>query len=959
MDKKIIYLQASWLSAVERHEVPRTRKTKAKEEEEEEELTFVKSCQSKRQRAFNTTETMYAGRPAFLDQQAPKGYIAGIGRGAVGFDKNQNLLDTKRLPKRLQNEQLLNRKTQLERFQDLEEGERDEQKTFDEIDQRRLLKKGINSGKNSHSDSTSPLESSTNDFADLKKNLSLVSDQEWLNLPEATDLTRRNKRLKVQDTENRKVGYVVDVEAVVAGAGAATTTTLARINEERELLLGKQLDHALSSSGRGIEETKTEKSSAEETLRLLEAADSRTESEIEKTRKMLQLYIKSDSLNPSGWIALTRLEESCKKFKTAKKIIQQACTHIPYNVDLWMENIRLYETTDIPKCQQLTKQALKYNFKEQKIWVKAISLESDRNTKIKLIRTGLMQNPAQEELWKLSIEFEENKQEALKMVEKALEYLPKSIYLWIALYKLRCETNNVSYSEKKQLLGRILTNVPNSKTVWVLACQLEEYEMKLQKKPESNIRMALNSLLEKNDYKGDDVEEWITEAETCSAQDGYPLTTASIIRLYMILQNFTKPDPSLLAKFQKFETKSLIFEHFLVQEKSLSLWSQYYRFGKNSGYLASVFKFWRKHIENLDNAFDFPNCVLLYCKYNSSNGNFEKATSIIEKLLAVKDNRLTDPLYEKLMLANIKILLYQNLRDSADVLFSKLVCNERKRSLSSRVAYKYIAYLLYKKSDYELVLERVDKFIAEYPQEIKLYLEKLQILKEEPKFSSKFEQTIRVAKKLFPTQVEFWLYECAKAETYMSSKIVLDQAIIYFSKLPSSKINGAPMEKLYIQKAQIEIDYKSNLQEAKIIIQQALLKYPKSELLYSYFIRIAARLLKPQELKNLFARALKQTENSALILLQIGLQFIAIPEKALKWIDKALIKDQKLGDAWCWKYKLSPTSAAHDILDKVQDAEPNHGDLWVAYSKKNTALRYEMPKNLVRTVAAELVIGKS
>ena len=104
-------------------------------------------------------------------------------------------------------------------------------------------------------------------FADLKRSLASVTEEDWANLPEAGDLTRKNKRTK---TEARNRFYAVP-DSVIAGArdstqmdtsvvddGSTTTgaggdtmdgtmTNFADIGAARDKVLQVRLDQAAQS----------------------------------------------------------------------------------------------------------------------------------------------------------------------------------------------------------------------------------------------------------------------------------------------------------------------------------------------------------------------------------------------------------------------------------------------------------------------------------------------------------------------------------------------------------------------------------------------------------------------------------------------------------------------------------------------------------------------------------------
>lgn len=116
-------------------------------------------------------------RPAFLDQKPPPGYIAGVGRGAFGFATRGQKNETPRVPKRYTKES----------------NDEDDEDVFASIEEKRARKRA-----------PKPEERSKVDFIPLKRKLANVTEDQWLNLPEATDMTRRNRRIRLEEQMNRK-----------------------------------------------------------------------------------------------------------------------------------------------------------------------------------------------------------------------------------------------------------------------------------------------------------------------------------------------------------------------------------------------------------------------------------------------------------------------------------------------------------------------------------------------------------------------------------------------------------------------------------------------------------------------------------------------------------------------------------------------------------------------------------
>ena len=200
-------------------------------------------------------------RPEFLDQSPPPGYIAGIGRGATGFSTRGN--KNKQIPKRLQSFQP-SETTKKGSSNILDNEDIEAERIFSDIDSKR-------NGRNK-TDSKRKREITIQKFADLKSTLKQVTEEEWLNIPEASDLTRKNKRNRLQEQLNRKTYAAPDTLL-------SRNIDLTTLTQEREKLLSKQLDanffnKSLGESNNSLENGKTSNNAfnnTEEYLRQLES----------------------------------------------------------------------------------------------------------------------------------------------------------------------------------------------------------------------------------------------------------------------------------------------------------------------------------------------------------------------------------------------------------------------------------------------------------------------------------------------------------------------------------------------------------------------------------------------------------------------------------------------------------------------------------------------------------------
>ncbi|CRK11519.1 hypothetical protein BN1723_009390 [Verticillium longisporum] len=254
-------------------------------------------------------------------------------------------------------------------------------------------------------------------FADLKRALGTVTDEEWASLPEVGDLTGKNKRARaalrqrqyaVPDSvlaaarDASELGTTVSDEGVAPSPDGAdgTMTNFAKIGAARDKVLKSRLEQAslggtdtTAGSATSIDPkgyiTSLDKSMMNGTQ--AQVAD------INRVRELLTSVTKTNPNSPGGWIAGARLEELAGKTVAARNVIARGCEKCPKNVDVWLENIRL---NDVRNAKIIAAEAIKKNDKSVLLWVEAMRLENEPRAKKRVIRLALDHIPDSEALWK-------------------------------------------------------------------------------------------------------------------------------------------------------------------------------------------------------------------------------------------------------------------------------------------------------------------------------------------------------------------------------------------------------------------------------------------------------------------------------------------------------------------------------------------------------------------------------
>ncbi|KAG7119449.1 Pre-mRNA-splicing factor prp1 like protein [Verticillium longisporum] len=493
-----------------------------------------------------------ASRRDFLSQPAPENYIAGIGRGATGFTTRSDLGPAREGPSEDQiKEAVAKRAAQLgigadgkkgddkdddkggddDRFKDpdnevglfagglYDKDDEEADRIWQEVDEkmgkrRQKQREARELAEKEEYERNNPKISQQ--FADLKRALGTVTDEEWASLPEVGDLTGKNKRARAALRQRQ---YAVPDSGVAPSPDGAdgTMTNFAKIGAARDKVLKSRLEQAslggtdtTAGSATSIDPkgyiTSLDKSMMNGTQ--AQVAD------INRVRELLTSVTKTNPNSPGGWIAGARLEELAGKTVAARNVIARGCEKCPKNVDVWLENIRL---NDVRNAKIIAAEAIKKNDKSVLLWVEAMRLENEPRAKKRVIRLALDHIPDSEALWKEAVNLEDDQTDARLLLAKATEIIPLSVDLWLALARLETPEN------AQKVLNKARKAVPTSFEIWIAAARLQE-----QLGASVNVmKRAVNVLVKESAMPKR--EEWIAEAEKCE-EEGAVATCGDIIK---------------------------------------------------------------------------------------------------------------------------------------------------------------------------------------------------------------------------------------------------------------------------------------------------------------------------------------------------------------------------------------------------------------------------------------------
>lgn len=336
----------------------------------------------------------------FLKMAPPKGYKPGVGRGAVPLTTSAERLSfPESFPKRKAASQVA---ASAERLEDAED--REAELIYESIESRRKRKK--------------PRQvSQPTPTISQNKALQAVPIEEWAKLPEASDSTRWNKRLRENERSSRRMYAIPEFEPPKEQTGVS-----------------------------------------------------------ESMRPVILEMIRNQPTNEEGYLRLAELEKQSLHFDRARQALERATRKIPTNERLWLALLEL-ETPSA--ARQTAARACLSLPRSEKLWRKAVEVEPTRAMQKQVVHEALLSIPKSADLWLLAADLESDETTKHKVLETAKEFAdsPK-LWLKLSVYEPKCleeararfpDNSDVLFASLEQdhsLLEQVLIVLPLTSPKW-------------------------------------------------------------------------------------------------------------------------------------------------------------------------------------------------------------------------------------------------------------------------------------------------------------------------------------------------------------------------------------------------------------------------------------------------------------------------------------------------------------
>ena len=773
-------------------------------------------------------------------------------------------------------------------------------------------------------------------FADLKRGLATLTDDDWASIPDPGDLTGKNRRAKQQRMSQRSYAVPDSVLARARDAGEFSTnvqdgeaesavtsadnkdgtmTNFADIGAARDRVLQTRLDRAAKSDAGTGTATTIDPKGYLTSLDTAEFDPSKVQlGEIERVRELLDSVIRTNPKHAPAWIAAARLEEYAGKTVAARKKMASGCEMCPKSEDAWLENIRLNEGHN---AKIIAASAIKNNERSTRLWIEAMKLETDSRAKKRVLRQAIDHIPQSVAIWKEAVNLEEDAEDARLLLAKATEIIPLSVELWLALAHLESPEN------AQAVLNKARKAVPTSYEIWIAAARLQE---QIGNAAKVNImNRAIKALVKEGAMLKR--EEWIEQAEKCEGE-GAILTCGAIVRETLgwsldeddDRQEIFKDDAKTSIGRGKFETAKAIFAYALrIFPTSRSLWLAAADLERNHGTKEALWQVLEKAVEACPQSEDL---WLQLAREKWHAGEVDDARRVLGKAFNQNPNN------EEIWLAAVKLEADAKQVEQA----RELLSTARQEAPTERVWYKSAAYerqLGNIDVALDLVLQGltsrvVDKKETRFPRSAKLWMMKGQIY-EDKGMTTQAREAYSQGTRQCPKSVSLWL---------LAARLEQKEGIVIKARsvLDRSRLQNPKNADLWAESVRVELKAKPpNIQQAKILMSKAQQDCPKSGLLWSENIW---NLQPRTQRKPLSLEAIKAVDNDPILFVTVARIFWSERklDKALNWFEKAIVLDADLGDTWAWYLKFlmqhGTDEKREDVMAKCVANEPKHGEAW-------------------------------
>lgn len=961
---------------------------------------------------MSSRKVLAAPRTNFGD--APPGYVPGIGRGAIGFTTRSDIGPARaaeaRGPAAAPKEGDYS-ESQFDEFSgfnenlfgndsyDKEDEEADE--VYAAIDMR------MDSKRKERREARLKAELAKyrkkrpriqEQFTDLKRELKTMTDEEWEELPESLDYSRRNKRMRQQRRMDRftpvpdniiESGRMDNIHGnQVSGMATPLSGMRTPLSGMRTPMSGFRTPMSGMRTPLGGARTPmhgartplgfmTPMHGAKTPMGTVTPMGGPTDlTQLGRARdKVLSLKLDrlADSVSgqtvvdPRGFLTdlnsvKVSSEAEVSDIKKARLLLKSVITTNPKHAPGWIAAARLEkETGKLAAARAVIAKGCEMCSQNVDVWLENARMQTPRNAKAVLAK-AVRHIPGAVKIWIASASLESDIKLKKAILRRALEMVPNSVVLWKAAVQLenpedarimlsravemvpqsvemwlalaRLET----YTKAQQVLNRARHVIPTEPQIWITAAKLEEANGN-HNRVDAIIVKAVKSLAAHQVVI--DREAWLTEAEN-SEKSGSVLTCQAIVKATIgigVDEQDRKAtwlsDAETYLNKRSIETARAIFAYILtIFPGKKSVWLRAAQLERQYGTRDSLDELLKNAVKYCPQA---ETLWLMSAKERWLADDVVGARSILNAAFRA------NPDSEQVWLAAVKLESENDQNENARMLLAKA----RERAGTARVwmkSAKLERALNNREKEITLLFEAINL----YPNDWKLWAMMAENLAKKEEFD-KAADAYKKAVKNCPTAVDLWLCYAAFEQT-QSTSVSKARSI-----LETARLKNPNNDRLWL--ASIRLEEKAGKDKvAQQQLAKALQECESSGLLWAHAIAADPRPLRKARSYD----ALKRCSDDPHVFTAVAKLFWIDRKvrKARNWFNRAVTVDPDLGNTWAWFYKFETEHGSADkqksVVKRCKEADPRHGDLWCKVSKRVTTKETHKTDEVLKEVSASL-----
>lgn len=771
----------------------------------------------------------------------------------------------------------------------------------------------------------------TGQFHDLKKDLGSLTTEEWESIQEIGDRSLKYKQ--------KKADMYTPVPDSLITSSLTSNQTVNVIDPRFHSSFSSSSSSSSSSGTASTYGVVTDIKSLSEArgqmlnMKLNKVSDSITGQTVIDPKGYLTAMSSSSTNNIVA-------DSDIADIKRVRLLLKSVITTNPKNGHGWIAAARLEEQVrNIVEARKIIKEGCTTCPDDEDVWLEAARLQPEGKGKL-VIADAVRHLPRSIKLWMIAADYENGTEEKKAVLRKALTLLPNSETLWKAAVALE------EPEDARIMLARAVECVPKSLDIWLALARLENYENARKVLNDARIALPSEPLIwitaarleetQKHDEMVDKVitralkslasqqvildrETWIHYAEDAEKAQA-PITCSVIIRhvLDIGVEEMDRrrtwiSDAEALENRGSYVTARAVYARLLTE------------FANNDGIWLRAAEFEKKHgtPDNLDAllrkaVLHCPQTEILWLMAAKEKWLLNK---VAEARVILGEAFHANPDSELIWLAAIKLEWETGQYERTQLLLTRA----RKQVSSARVWMKSAMIereLHHDKEEEAFLVEGLRNF-STFP---KLWM-MLGQFHERRNNLERARETYQAGLRLCPASLPLW-----------KLAVNLEERVVGVAKartlLESARLKNPKSSLLWLESIRLEHRH-HNDKQVETLMARALQECPQSGILLAEDIDIAPRSV--QKRKSL--DALQKADTDPYVVLSVAKLFWHDRkyDKAQKWFERATSLNPDLGDAWIW-WAYFETEQGNDnqrieVELKCKQAEPKHGERWQSIAK--------------------------